>query len=113
VIILNVKELVKAIFILGICVIYSSPSFAEKPEEMNLRSHMDPKIRNKISNARLRGMLARERVETEYQDVIGNGKGGKDSPCSTNIGNHSLNNIGSPTRQDIIILGDIINLCNR
>jgi len=87
-----------------------SPVYAEKPEEMNLRQHMDPRLRNKLSNARLKGMLAGEKAKSQIAESF---PGDQDTKCSTQIGNLALGNSGQSNSQDIIILGDVINYCNR
>lgn len=68
---------------------------------------MDNQIRNKIANARLRGMLAGAGAKNQVDTVI-NGEGSK---CVTQIGNLDLDSGSRPNNQDIIILGDVINVC--
>ena len=80
------------------------PAYAEKPEEMNLRQHINNRINNKISDARLRGMLAGDKARA---GVVESG----DSNCVLQIGNYSPGS--NSNQQDTIILGDVINLCKK
>jgi len=87
-------------------VVLSEPLLADNPETMNERQHIDNRIRNKIANARLRGMMAGIQARAEINDGIG-----EESDCVTQIGNYSLDSGSRPSEQDIIILGDVINVC--
>ncbi len=79
----------------------ASQASAVKPKEMNLRQTIDNGSMNKVSAARLRGMLAGEHAQQQMNQT------GND--CQTQIG--SLEDDGSllGDKQDIIIIGDIIN----
>lgn len=81
----------------------ASEASAIKPNEMNLRQTIDNGSMNKVAAARLRGMLAGEHAQ---QQVNQNG-----NDCQTQIG--SIEDDGSLLggKQDIIIIGDIINFC--
>ena len=76
---------------------------AGKYDEINMRQHVDNESMNKVADARLRGMLAGQNT--------GKGRGTGRRDCITQIGNQNANQSLIGSEQDVIVIGDVINVC--
>ena len=84
-----------------------SAAIASDKSEMNARQTIDNASMNKIVGARLRGMLAGETAKRGIGEA-----GAPDSGCNTSIGSSDSSSPLDGGVQEIIIIGDIINICH-
>lgn len=83
-----------------------SAAIASDRSEMNIRQTIDNPSMNKILGARLRGMLAGEAAKRGIGEA-----GVSDSSCNTSIGSSDSSSPLDDGVTEIIIIGDIINIC--
>ncbi len=95
-------QLTIALAVIGLSM--SVNASASKYSDINQRTHIDNSSMNKISGARLRGMLV-------GSDRKKRSPGTGDQDCVTQIGNQGSNQSLIGNQQDIIIVGDVINFC--
>jgi len=86
-------------------IVLSSSAMAG-PSEMNVRSGIGNVNMNKVTDARLEGLLE----ELESQPELGQ-LGTPENGCNTIIGHQGKGGLAAGVDQDVIILGDVINLC--
>lgn len=82
---------------------FSALASAGKYDEINVRKHVDNQSQNKVLEARLRGMLG--------GGAQGKGPATGDRDCITQIGNQNADQSLIGSSQDVIIVGDVINVC--
>ncbi|MGI9304026.1 MAG: hypothetical protein ACR2RB_15195 [Gammaproteobacteria bacterium] len=77
------------------------------------KSHLPNHIANKITNVRLRALVAEEEINAELDDQFGSGgfQGLDRSGCNVNVGNTTYTSPGANIDKDVVIVGDVINYC--
>ena len=89
-------------------VLVPAPAHAATPVELNVRQDIDNASRNRVASARLQAMLADNGIERGAVDSIG---GTSANDCTTQIGNTQGGGSLLDPSPEIIIVGDITNVC--
>jgi len=91
------------ISMLTLLLVIANSANASKYDEINPRQHVDNESMNKVAAARLQGMLAGKNAG---QDPVAG-----DRDCSTKIGNQNASQSLIGSEQNVIVIGDVINVC--
>lgn len=86
-------------------------SFAQ--EINHPKSHIPNHLANKITNVRLRALVAEDEIGDEVNEQLhGIGfRGFEQVGCNVNIGNIANTSPGASLDKDVVVIGDVINYC--
>jgi|GEM_PF-3598219 len=108
----NVRFVVAGVAFFTLAMIPAITVFAQ---DINQQTSMSNAVMNKVIHHRLVGMLAEASTRKKSRDqkrqaldaAVGGGQG-----CGVDIGNVGSTGVAGQADQEIVIVGDVINVCN-
>ncbi len=114
------NKLIVKLLCLGVGLIISTGAIGQR---INDPTHIPNRFQNKINNVRLKGLTQRSSSEDQVEEETGKhiDKSGfgfandlkiiESNGCNINVGNSVNSGVGSSADRNVIIAGDVINVC--